>query len=795
MPSPGQELKADRLYAPFLKSITGMDVAPGGDLTFTQNSVVAFKSVQSGALANTLTMQAGIVQVGPSTGAIAAAEFRVYNNNAGFPSVTMVNKVAGGATSGGLLQVVNDTGAATTTSSRLGAYSFSGVTDAASSIYRGASIAAYAAENWSGTQRGAYLQIETTAAGATSRSVRVTVGANGNVLVGTSTDPGARMNILSTSEQLRLGYDGSNYYSTTISSDGNTAYNATSATAAGGEFQFVSTYGSTTWSTAARVTGPPGVLNGVGTVTSSGTTVTGSGTGFLTKAVAGDRIASSADAYATYVTITQVTNDTTLTTDTALGAGATPRSYRIKRANLFVGAGITADLLVNDAGNIGAGTSTPGAKFHAVATTEQFRLGYNATTFVSHVVDSALNYSVTPNGAAYPGFAIDAGGSLFKQGTLFRHHHGGVTDDDNTLPKHQLIGETKHLGVAHSNSIGLASSTVNMGGGLPITGDVTLTSSAGFTSTGNVAIGSEVIHYTSVVGNVLTGCTRGYSGSLAATHANGASVQLLGTSTLGVLTEVYTYGLDANNVPTQYVALVSNPGIQGDMSDPAHWYGGIDWQIAVDGVAANASGYSFVLAGNGAQVRGSGKTPAVLVLPTDKWDLGSSTYRFRNAYINTVNVMYDATHVTVFTTDSGGNSLMYPSGANAVFRCGTSGFFIADTGGNNRFSFDNNGILTIGGSTPKIIGDTAAGGLVLQAGGSGTPQIVIDNSAGSSIASIDNTGNLDIASGSIRTGNPTSGTRAAWNLGSYAAASVTLDTAHYVQIAIAGVAYKLAVVT
>ena len=53
---------------------------------------------------------------------------------------------------------------------------------------------------------------------------------------------------------------------------------------------------------------------------------------------------------------------------------------------------------------------------------------------------------------------------------------------------------------------------------------LTLTSTTGFDSTGKVHIGSEIITYTGILGNDLTGCTRGAESTTAATHASGVQV-------------------------------------------------------------------------------------------------------------------------------------------------------------------------------------------------------------------------------------------------------------------------------
>jgi len=53
---------------------------------------------------------------------------------------------------------------------------------------------------------------------------------------------------------------------------------------------------------------------------------------------------------------------------------------------------------------------------------------------------------------------------------------------------------------------------------------ITLTSAAAFPTAGTILIDSELITYTGKSSNDLTGCTRGASGSTAATHSNGATV-------------------------------------------------------------------------------------------------------------------------------------------------------------------------------------------------------------------------------------------------------------------------------
>jgi hypothetical protein len=55
---------------------------------------------------------------------------------------------------------------------------------------------------------------------------------------------------------------------------------------------------------------------------------------------------------------------------------------------------------------------------------------------------------------------------------------------------------------------------------------ITLTDTTGFPTSGAVVIDTEVIAYTGISGENLTGCTRGFDGTIAAIHANGVPVSL-----------------------------------------------------------------------------------------------------------------------------------------------------------------------------------------------------------------------------------------------------------------------------
>lgn len=72
-----------------------------------------------------------------------------------------------------------------------------------------------------------FVTSETTSA---ARAERLTIKSDGKIGIGT-TSPSARLHTLSTTEQLRVGYDASNYFNATVGSTGATTFNAVGSSA------------------------------------------------------------------------------------------------------------------------------------------------------------------------------------------------------------------------------------------------------------------------------------------------------------------------------------------------------------------------------------------------------------------------------------------------------------------------------------------------------------------------------------------------------------------------------------
>jgi hypothetical protein len=90
-----------------------------------------------------------------------------------------------------------------------------------------AGVYMYASEDFTPTACGANLRLLTTALGSTALAVRVVVNHDGKVAIGGSnTTPSSLLHLISTTEQLRVGYDTGDYFSTTVSSAGVVTFNA-----------------------------------------------------------------------------------------------------------------------------------------------------------------------------------------------------------------------------------------------------------------------------------------------------------------------------------------------------------------------------------------------------------------------------------------------------------------------------------------------------------------------------------------------------------------------------------------
>ena len=177
------------------------------------------------------------------------------------------------------------------------------------------------------------------------------------------------------------------------------------------------------------------------------------------------------------------TNGSTTITVTAPGHGATTGDFVTFSGALTLGGVITATIL-----------------------NAEFQVTYVSSNTFTITSSVAANASDVGNGGSgvSAAFQITTGNEVFTFGNGWGSGlWGGVTTS-----------------VATTTLNGTINSSVT---------SIILTSATGFGTSGTILVDSELITYSGVSTNTLTGCTRGASGTIAAAHTTGAVVQLATT--------------------------------------------------------------------------------------------------------------------------------------------------------------------------------------------------------------------------------------------------------------------------
>lgn len=262
--------------------------------------------------------------------------------------------------------------------------------------------------------------------------------------IGTAT-PSAYLHVLGTTEQQRLGYDASNYLSTTVGSTGSTTFAGT-GTNTGMTFTNSGT-GVFTFNSSAT-TGSALAFNANSLTTGTGLNVVSSS---LTSGSLASFVSTSTGATGDTQTVVGIYNAGSTGGQTTFGlkvsnahsnsgagvnigiesyaSGANTASYAIKggrdtnsyftiatdvssittfAANgtlvLGTGSSLTERARITSTGNFGIGTgSTVSAKLHLISTTEQQRTGYDVSNYYSTTVGStgAVTFDATGSGSAF----------------------------------------------------------------------------------------------------------------------------------------------------------------------------------------------------------------------------------------------------------------------------------------------------------------------------------------------------------------------------------------------------------
>jgi len=140
---------------------------------------------------------------------------------------------------------------------------------------------------------------------------------------------------------------------------------------------------------------------------------------------------------------------------------------------------------------------------------KEFAYPFNHATNSSTVVPGVVRYDI-PTGTKY----IDYNTARIKKDT-------DVSSSGVNLKR---LNYNEYISKEFANQEDeIESSTLN-GSHTDSVTTLTLVSTTGFSAAGSVYIGSELISYTAISGNTLTGCTRGADGTTAAAYASGVVV-------------------------------------------------------------------------------------------------------------------------------------------------------------------------------------------------------------------------------------------------------------------------------
>ena len=194
--------------SPTITSPVITNIAPAADFTLTQNSVVPFTSINSGAVANTLYLNAGKVGIGTTT----------PSNALEVEGDLSIGRASVG--NGGTLYFRTSAGTYTV-------YPVSTNTMGTNVRWKASSgsAASPGLGFTSDLASGLYLPSASNLSVVTAGVERMRFDNIGNVGIGT-TSPGALLHAVGTTEQLRLGYDASNYSSFTTNVNGALSINS-----------------------------------------------------------------------------------------------------------------------------------------------------------------------------------------------------------------------------------------------------------------------------------------------------------------------------------------------------------------------------------------------------------------------------------------------------------------------------------------------------------------------------------------------------------------------------------------
>lgn len=212
---------------------------------------------------------------------------------------------------------------------------------------------------------------------------------SGNLIIGGSLPAAARLHLISTTEQLRVGYDASNYYSTTVSSTGLVTFNAVGA---GSKFLFSD-------AVQGGVTGTPSFTSTFGSYNSTfqfdffaeDTSTSGVAALALQAGTAIFQAYKLGNAIGGVFQTSTVSNNSL----SQFVSGNYNENFSLHGSNIYFFTGLGAGTFAASIGSSGAffgvienmGTA-PSAKMHIMGTSKQLQIAYDASNYYSATVSS-----------------------------------------------------------------------------------------------------------------------------------------------------------------------------------------------------------------------------------------------------------------------------------------------------------------------------------------------------------------------------------------------------------------------
>jgi hypothetical protein len=342
----------------------------------------------------------------------------------------------------------------------------------------------------------------------------------GNVTIGTTTNS-AKLHVLATTEQLRLGYDASNYFSTTVASNGAVTFDAVGAGAAF-TFNDVVNFGST--------------VSSSGNINPSADNTYDLGTTALrwkTLHVGPGSVV--------------VHNDATNTLKATLGfSGSTAQLVTDAATPFQLTTGTNAGLNIKTDGNVGIGTTNPG-QLLAVGSTGQLTITTGGNVSTSGTIATTGSSSITSAGAFVGPTATNTiNGLVISSGSLssiagysqttgtFAFSGGDNFSLDSAGLDVSTAGALSGVTTLASTYLTTTTNVVNFGGASTVlqhNGTQFMDASRNLSNIGTIGSGA-ITSSSTITGTTLNGTTGINTGASAGTQRIDASGNLVNIGTI-----------------------------------------------------------------------------------------------------------------------------------------------------------------------------------------------------------------------------------------------------------------------